>query len=521
MPNKFISNSDLWHAIVKRGLMLFPIILILMINVSPYTTAGILHSETAGGQILAYASSGEVSAETAPVIGLDTSVAEQENLLGLTKLLAPAAASLGGICEDDNSIGCTDTQPCPTGNCIYPPVGGAVLSGQECMDDLFGGGLSCNSISMDSAIVSSLTVDDGCTYVGDTATISIVVEFTSNATSLYDLSIYIAEDGGDALTGKCSIATMPTNPEPPWVDLDGGSDTCGDITKTASPLYNYIQEITIACIDADSDGEADVNYGMSWRNSATYLCTSPTDAFPSQSSKCIGEALPGIPLTVPGRIDVTKVTLDGDGNPVPSSHVFNFSLTGSGVGLPDNFALKSIDSPHESPPLTPDQTYNLTEAFPSPWILVSAICTSPSETVDLSISGGNLTVNNGEVFDCVFTNQIPTASSLVSFATDFHSPTVTQVSWMTALEDGLESFILFSAANSADFSSAQLVESFVPHGAFLPYTYVDGGIQAGEIRYYWLEARYQDGSNMLYGPIKSGYINRLYLPLNLTGVRPE
>ena len=112
----------------------------------------------------------------------------------------------------------------------------------------------------------------------------------------------------------------------------------------------------------------------------------------------------------------------------------------------------------------------------------------------------------------------PTASSLASFETVLQSSAVTQVSWMTALEDGIKTFNLYSASNAGDFASAVMVESFVPHGAFLPYTYTDIGIQPGTVKYYWLEAVYMDGSTKLYGPSAVGYLYKFYLPMSSYGL---
>ena len=69
-----------------------------------------------------------------------------------------------------------------------------------------------------------------------------------------------------------------------------------------------------------------------------------------------------------------------------------------------------------------------------------------------------------------------------------------------------------------NFTYAVLGETFQPHGVFIPYTFANDGIQHGKVRYYWLQLEYMDGTTELYGPTSVGYLFKVYLPVNLSGV---
>jgi hypothetical protein len=174
-------------------------------------------------------------------------------------------------------------------------------------------------------------------------------------------------------------------------------------------------------------------------------------------------------------------------------------------------------------------SYSVTENDPSPFQLQSINCScvfvEGQGQCDASEvkSGSTVTVavDFDEAFTCTFTNAFPTASSLASFESQLLSPEVTQISWMTALENGVKAFNLYSATNMAEFSSAVFIQSFLPHGNFIPYTHLDGGVQAGAVKYYWLEMEYLDGSIKLYGPTPAGYMFDIYLPVHMKGLPSE
>ena len=209
-------------------------------------------------------------------------------------------------------------------------------------------------------------------------------------------------DGSNADLNQCNFGTCDTsNPF--------SGDTCGDIDSDHDPLYSSIQDITVACIDDDGNGELDINVCLSWRQpGANELCTAPYDAYPGSPSKCRCQALPGIVIPVPGQIIVDKVTIDINGNPSPDDPtLFDFELTnvtGTDPDLPVAFQLAGATAPYQSPGLDPAQTYNLKEASQSGWTLGFAECISDKGNMVDLMGGGNITVNSGETFNCTFTN---------------------------------------------------------------------------------------------------------------------
>ena len=108
-----------------------------------------------------------------------------------------------------------------------------------------------------------------------------------SATDRYDIGLYFAADGDNndgALTGTCSVSTLPTtgsNNGKPFVDLDGGGDTCGDIHRPQNnPLYPRISLTDVACVDDDGNGKLDLPNCVSWRQSgANEFCNDPTTRF--------------------------------------------------------------------------------------------------------------------------------------------------------------------------------------------------------------------------------------------------
>jgi hypothetical protein len=63
-----------------------------------------------------------------------------------------------------------------------------------------------------------------------------------NATTCYDIGLFFSTDAdpidNGALTGTCSITTLPTSPDTPFVNLDG--DQCGGtITRSGSATVQF------------------------------------------------------------------------------------------------------------------------------------------------------------------------------------------------------------------------------------------------------------------------------------------
>jgi hypothetical protein len=177
------------------------------------------------------------------------------------------------------------------------------MADQPCLAQASGisGGCTANDVSV--AQTTSLRVVDkdpvadgvqGCLFPGDSATVSFVAQFHSTATARYDVGVWTSQNGGSALTGtggSCSVANFPSAPTPPWLNQESSipTDVCGDISSAAD-VYSSINNIEVACVDTNGDGNLDINTCLSWSQNATKksadACTSPIQATAGTTSKC-------------------------------------------------------------------------------------------------------------------------------------------------------------------------------------------------------------------------------------------
>ncbi|HZR82167.1 MAG TPA: hypothetical protein VFD92_13815, partial [Candidatus Binatia bacterium] len=206
----------------------------------------------------------------------------------------------------------------------------AVLTG--CAEDLAGIGLTCSANDVLLANVGNVTVlDDGCAGPGDTVTFSATASVVLTTQQRYDVGIYIAADGGDALTGTCLVDILPITPRPPYVSLDPPGDLCGDIDGAHSPLTASLSSITVACTDPDRNGFLDLRYCLTWSQDQKHFCATPFEAVAGSPSKCNCDSVPIIEIPVPpGAIRVTKTANPAEvtepGGPVTFTvRVFNTS----------------------------------------------------------------------------------------------------------------------------------------------------------------------------------------------------
>lgn len=191
-----------------------------------------------------------------------------------------------------------------------------------CMQDVAGFNLNCTANDVSVASVTDVQIlDDGCAFVGDTVTFSADYEILLNAQARHDIGVYFATDGGDALTGSCTIVTLPE-----VTDLDSECkngkcaedgvtvcapnsnpnatcepiDLCGDIDPSPNPIILNDIVITALCIDPDGDNNLNLPNATSWRQPGSNdICTSPLDAYPGAPSKCRTDVGLDIPIFIP------------------------------------------------------------------------------------------------------------------------------------------------------------------------------------------------------------------------------
>ena len=186
----------------------------------------------------------------------------------------------------------------------FPEDDAEALPLPYCAQDVAGFHLNCTANDVSLFGASNITIlDDGCVSQDDTVTFTANFQVDLTAEARYDLGIWFADDGdpnGDgAKTGTCTVATPAYEPDLPWVDLDGGGDTCGDIDDDHNPLFPTIT-LTVKCSDSDGDGKLNLPYLTSWRiPGANELCTSPEQAFPGTPSKCKSDTGFQVDIDVP------------------------------------------------------------------------------------------------------------------------------------------------------------------------------------------------------------------------------
>jgi hypothetical protein len=125
----------------------------------------------------------------------------------------------------------------------------------------------------------------------------------SMTSARYDLGWYVAQDGGDALTGKCTINTLSnkskynvTDGKLSWLDdAVQPIDTCGDVFTTATALSTtpiHIKDtylargIEVPCQDVNNDGHLDISICFSWRDGVTDDKCDEFGPYPGSVSKC-------------------------------------------------------------------------------------------------------------------------------------------------------------------------------------------------------------------------------------------
>jgi len=180
---------------------------------------------------------------------------------------------------------------------------------------------------------------------GENVTVLLEAQMVAGASERYDIGLFVALDGGDALRGSCyedylnpplSATQTPagltrTSPFYNAEASEDPGDTCGDIEQGVTTL-KQLQTITISCRDSNSDGFVDVGSCVSWDNAKSAgtnnkpSCTSATQTRPNNKSKCRCEAVQvgNIVFLRSARLEVIK-----DIVPNLTQSSFDLTITGS------------------------------------------------------------------------------------------------------------------------------------------------------------------------------------------------
>jgi len=173
---------------------------------------------------------------------------------------------------------------------LVAAFGAGTAQAQTCMEDQFGGAANCTANDNTGYSIAVAAINNHCDEapVG-TANVDLDVTFAAgNATTRYDLGVFIAQDGGDALTGDCARAFIPSG-TPGSSDVDG--DVCQDQLSDSTVVVN-VASVSVSCTGPPADS---VSVCVSWGNSATKvdstggdgMCEVVDELKPGTSSKCI------------------------------------------------------------------------------------------------------------------------------------------------------------------------------------------------------------------------------------------
>ena len=221
---------------------------------------------------------------------------------------------------------------------VSPAAAGEQGGAASCAGDQAGIALNCTAEDVRVASVDLLSVIDGCSAVGDTATAEMSLNLEVNAAQRYDIGVYIATDGGDARNGVCFKEYLPTPlvGAPALGDILSGygpywsggadADVCGDAEQndiTVDPVRRLLSTssdaaapagVTLDCRDSDDDGFLDFDYCSGWRNNTKFTCTGlATAGIVQTAAKCKCDTINiGIPVpnaSAPPVLELRKTVM--------------------------------------------------------------------------------------------------------------------------------------------------------------------------------------------------------------------
>ncbi len=199
---------------------------------------------------------------------------------------------------------------------IHPSIVSA-FGTNECAASRFGGDLNCTAADVSITGISVVAGSTSSCIGGSSVTLDLDLTVNSATPSRYDVGIFIANDGNDALlhpsnggAASCSVAILPPN-DPPFRDLDGGphsgvADLCGDVNGsmnggTGTGVLRMTNVMVNCKALSGSSGKLFIPFVVSWDQQASPtgdLCRSNADPVPGTKSKC------NAPLVGQGTVDV-------------------------------------------------------------------------------------------------------------------------------------------------------------------------------------------------------------------------
>lgn len=242
--------------------------------------------------------------------------------------------------------------------------GGTITGDSDCLGDLYTGGGAPNCTANDVRIAGVAKDKDGNYMIKPTICTASVpfdleatFELVTTASERYDIGLYFDikgdPDHDGALSGFCSLSTLPTTP----YNLD--NDYCGDtIQNTATtPLLTTVTIPGVNCTDSDGDGLLNLPNAVSWHQTKKDVCSTETDATAGAPSKCKLDNAFNVPVQVQRvNLQVTKSASPTECSEPGCSVDFTVHVTNPATAI--SVTLSTIvDDPDNDPTTSNSTTY--------------------------------------------------------------------------------------------------------------------------------------------------------------------
>ena len=181
-----------------------------------------------------------------------------------------------------------------------------------CLEDAYGGKVNCTANDSGATNIEFISVTKPCQFVGDTATVRLLLTAVVGSPERYDIGHFLALDGNNAIDAGNScyhsylqpvsvdsnVTYSPTSGVGPfWQGSESRIDVCGDsqgnnndITVLAPGAISFSTptDITVLCQDSpdDPDGQVDIKIRASYKQANDSFCPDVTGAVPGTASKC-------------------------------------------------------------------------------------------------------------------------------------------------------------------------------------------------------------------------------------------
>jgi hypothetical protein len=164
------------------------------------------------------------------------------------------------------------------------------VSAQTCMEDQAGGGQNCTANDSEDFVFTVLNIDEACNVgvLGEAQVDVSVIVGDGNAGTRYDIGLFVATDGGNALNGSC-YRQFPVSGDLNATDED--QDTCWDKGTTAGVVMTANNVRVVCPLNGDSTF---VSACVSWGQNSDKVdtdgndtCDNVDDLIPGSTSKCV------------------------------------------------------------------------------------------------------------------------------------------------------------------------------------------------------------------------------------------